>query len=125
MDPTDLGLFHLAEQRLAWVDQRQRLLAQNVANANTPGFQPRDVAPFESALAGSMLSQTSPLHMAPGGGGNRTVQARPQARAPNGNAVSIEEQLGHVADTAGMQELTLNLHKRYQAMMRTALGRAG
>ena len=39
MDPTDIGLFRLAEQRLAWADQRQQLLARNVANANTPGFQ--------------------------------------------------------------------------------------
>ncbi len=123
MDPTDLGIFHLAEQRLAWVDRRQRLLAQNVANANTPGWQPRDVTPFQAALASPGLSQTSPLHQAPTGRTAGETQPRPHSKSINGNAVSIEEQLGRVADTAGIQELTLNLHRRYAAMLRTAFGR--
>ena len=38
---TQGGVFDLAEQRLAWLDQRQRMLAQNVANANTPGTSRR------------------------------------------------------------------------------------
>ena len=54
MDPTetgvaDIGLFRLAERRLAWVARRQELLAQNVANANTPGLpaaRPDAVRPF-------------------------------------------------------------------------------
>lgn len=125
MDPTDIGLFDLAEQRLAWVDQRQRLLAQNVANANTPGYQARDLAPFEAALNGTALMQTSPLHLAGPSGAPGSKATRPAARAPNGNGISIEEQLSQVADTAGVQELVLNLHHRYQAMLRTALGRGG
>ena len=123
MDPTDIGLFRLAEQRLAWVDRRQRLLAQNVANANTPGFVARDLAPFAVAMATGMLSQTSERHLPGLRARGADALTRPQARSPNGNAVSIEEQLGQVADTAGIQELTINLHRRYQTMVRTALGR--
>ena len=127
MDPTDIGLFRLAERRLAWVDQRQALLAQNVANANTPGYQPRDVAPFAAALAqqGAALSRTDPRHLA----GNATqagaVRVASSGRAPNGNAVSLEEQLGKVADTASTQELVSNLYHKYQGLFRTALGRNG
>ena len=39
MDPKRIGLFDLAERRLAWTDQRRGVLAQNIANANTPGYQ--------------------------------------------------------------------------------------
>ena len=39
MDPTQNALFALAEQRLAWTDQRQAVLAQNIANASMPGYQ--------------------------------------------------------------------------------------
>ena len=39
MDPTHIGLFDLAERRLAWADQRQTVLAQNIANAEHAGFQ--------------------------------------------------------------------------------------
>ena len=123
MDPTDIGMFRLAEQRLAWVDRRQRLLAQNVANANTPGFVARDLAPFAAAMAGGTLAQTSARHLPGPGASGAEALTRPQARSPNGNAVSIEEQLGQVADTAGIQELAINLHRRYQTMVRTALGR--
>ena len=125
MDPTDIGLFHLAERRLAWVDRRQRLLAQNVANANTPGWQARDLAPFQAALSAPGLVQTQAQHLQPSGRGAGEASVRPQARSISGNAVSIEEQLGMVADMAGAQELTLNLHRRYAAMMRTAFGRPG
>ncbi len=125
MDPTDIGLFRLAEQRLAWVDQRQRLLAQNVANANTPNYQARDMAPFEAALAAPGLVQTSRLHLAGTAGVSEQSRVQARARSPNGNAVSIEDQLGRVADTAGVHELVVNLHHRYQTMFRTALGRGG
>lgn len=127
MDPTNIGLFRLAEQRLAWVDQRQRLLAQNVANASTPGYQPRDLAPFATVLQGSAatLARTDPQHL--GGNPSRTAASsqHPRERAPDGNAVSMEEQLGKVADTAGTQELVANLYHKYQGLFRTALGRAG
>lgn len=53
MDPTRIGLFDLAEKRLAWTAQRQGVLAANIANANTAGFQARDVQSFESVLSGS------------------------------------------------------------------------
>ncbi len=118
----EIGLFRLAEQRLDWVDRRQRLLAHNVANANTPGFQPRDVAPFAAALPGG-LAATAPLHLQ---GTGRAAGERAGAvaeRSPSGNTVSLEAELARVADTASTQELVLNLHRKYQGMMRLALGR--
>ena len=125
MDPTDIGLFRLAEQRLAWVDRRQQLLAQNVANANTPGYQARDVAPFAAMLASPSLAQTSPLHLEGSAPMAGVLAGRPSERAPSGNTVSVEDQLSKVADTSGIQELVLNLHHTYQSMIRTALGRSG
>ena len=124
MDPTDIGLFRLAERRLAWVDQRQAQLSQNVANADTPGFVPQDVAPFSSRLSAA-LTATDPAHL----GGNRTsimpARKRPHERAPDGNAVALEQELGKIADTAGTQALVLNLYRKYAGMVRTTLGRAG
>ena len=133
MDPTengpaDIGLFRLAEQRLAWVGRRQQVLAQNVANASTPGFQPRDVPAFATALArvtpGAVLARTSTSHLA-GSDPSATAArvSRPRERAPDGNGVSMEEQLVKVADTAGTQELVANLYRKYHGMFRTALGR--
>jgi len=127
VDPTDIGLFRLAERRLAWVDQRQRVLAQNVANASTPGYKPRDLVPFSAALANTagLLTRTDPGHLAGSGGALQSRMSRPGAKAPNGNAVSMEAELGKVADTASSQELVTNLYHKYQGLFRTALGRNG
>lgn len=123
--PTDIGLFGLAERRLAWAGERQAVLAQNVANANTPGYQPRDIAPF-AAVLGAMapgLAATDPGHMQPTAGTAGMAHSRPRERAPDGNAVSLEDQLMKVADTSSTQELVANLYRKYQGLFRTALGR--
>ena len=125
MDPTDVGLFQLAERRLAWADARQRLLAQNVANANTPGWQTRDLTPFGSALGNVAMTQTSGAHLQSPISMQHERTERPRARSPDQNTVSIEDMLSRVADTAAMQELTLNIHKRYASMFRLAYGRQG
>ena len=134
MDPTDIGsadigLFRLAEQRLAWVGRRQELLAQNVANANTPGYQPRDLAPFAKALANAdptaALVRTDPMHIAASGTAQSDRPFHPRERAPDGNGVSMEDQLTKVADTSSTQELVANLYHKYHGMFRTALGRGG
>lgn len=134
MDPNavgsaDIGLFRLAEQRLAWVGRRQELLAQNVANANTPGYQPRDLPPFAKALASvgpaAALARTDPMHIAMTSTLQSGQPTRPRERSPDGNGVSMEDQLTKVADTSNTQELVANLYRKYQGMFRTALGRAG
>ena len=128
MDPLRIGVFQVAEQRLAWADRRQQVLAQNVANISTPGFQAKDVAPFGAMLTASpALAQTAPGHL-PGAAvqpGQARADTLRTGRAPDGNSVSVERELGAIADTSGIQELALNLHHSYQAMFKTAFGRAG
>ena len=125
MDPTDVGLFQLAERRLAWTDARQRLLAQNVANANTPGWQTRELSPFGSTLGSVTLAHTNSAHLESAASSQHERTERSRARSPDRNTVSVEDMLSRVADTAAMQELTLNIHKRYASMFRLAYGRQG
>ena len=124
MDPTDLSLFRAAEARLAWIDKRQQVLAQNVANADTPGYQASDIAPFSLALGrATPLAQTEPGHMPGHAAAAGSAASKAAQRAPTGNTVSIEDQLVKVADTASTQALMLNLHRSYAGMMRIAVGR--
>ncbi len=44
---SDLPIFSMLRTRMNWHQERQRLLAENVANADTPGFRPRDLAPLD------------------------------------------------------------------------------
>ena len=123
-----IAVLELAEKRLAWTDRRQQVLAQNIANANTPKFQAHDLMPFAAIIArhaSAELVQTQPNHIAPpaGPGAGIAPLAKPRERAPDGNAVSLDEELTKIADTETTQELVTNLYKKYLGLFRLALGR--
>ena len=121
-----LEFFELAERRLGWLDRRQVLLAQNVANANTPGYISKDLKPFAPALAEASrtLAVTNPGHL-PGLADQlgSAYPLRPSERAPDGNAVSLNDQLIRVADTNGAQALVGNLYHRYLGFFHIAIGK--
>jgi flagellar basal-body rod protein FlgB len=129
MDPTRIVLFDLAEKRLAWTAQRQSVLAANIANANTPSFQARDVQSFERVLAGTGSiepERTQPAHMSgtvPTGLASLTTNP-PKGRALDGNTVSLDQQLTNVADTETTQALVTTIWKKYMGMFSMALGRS-
>lgn len=118
----------LAERRIAWLESRQRVLAQNIANADTPGYQPRDLRAFSQVLAGAAgpgLARTDARHLGPTRGEADSRRDRMAAeRTPDGNAVSLDQQALRVAETDSAHALALGLYRRYHALMRTALGRS-
>ena len=128
MDPTDIGLFNLAEKRLAWTAQRQGVLAANIANANTPGYETRDIASFAAVLSGyspvqpvrtraGHMQGTLPTGLAP------LTRDPPAARALDGNSVAIDEQMTKVADTETTQSLVTTIWKKYTLLFNIALGK--
>ena len=121
-----MGLFDLAERRLGWIDRRQSLLAQNIANANTPGYVAKDLQPFAQSLARALpeLAVTNPMHLVGSGLGTGVDPSlHPTERAPDGNAVSMEEQLTKVADTDSAQALVTNLYHKYLGLFRITIGK--
>jgi len=126
VDPARSGPVALAERRLAWLEQRQRVLSQNVANADTPQYRARDITPFDRVMRGtaSTLARTDTAHLHPAGGALRPRPDRATTeRTPNGNGVALDEQALKVADTDGAHALATGLHRRYLGLFRTALGR--
>jgi flagellar basal-body rod protein FlgB len=131
MDPTRATPIELAERRLAWLEARQRVLAQNVAHADTPGYQAKDVTPFAALLRAQgvavTLARTQAGHVAPAGAGAgpalRTDRAAAE-RARNGNAVTLDEQALRIAETDTAHAFAAGLHRRWLGMFRTALGRS-
>lgn len=122
-----IGIFALAEHKLAWLDARQRVLAQNVANADTPGYKPRDVASFPDLMGtfGVEMARTNPLHLAGYAVVSSPSPTHTTERAPDGNAVVLETEMTKIADDENAQALTGNLWHSYMGMFMTALGHAG
>ena len=117
-------LFDLLQSKLGWVESRQRVLAQNIANVDTPGYQPRDVASFSAVLDQFEVApvRTSPLHLAGLSETETGHTTKASERAPDGNAVGLEDQLTKMADNESAQALTGNIWKTYMGMFMTALG---
>ena len=125
MDPTNLALFNLADRRLAHIGRRQEVLAQNIANADTPGWKSRDLKSFADVLARTSSAapwQTQPGHLAPRHG---AIQGHVQGgeRAPDGNSVVLDSELGKIADSESSHSLVAGLYTKYLGMFRTAAGR--
>jgi flagellar basal-body rod protein FlgB len=118
----------LAERRLHWLDRRQSVLAQNVANADTPRYRPSDLTPFQRELAGQQrltLARTAPGHGA--GSAAAAIGARTERRAaevaPDGNAVSLDREAVRIAETDTAHQLAMAVHRSFTGMFRATLGR--
>lgn len=124
MDVASTDLFNLLDRRLAWIDQRQQVLAQNIANADTPGYQRADIAPFTAALdnAANLLPRTTSASDLPALPASDQLSIQPE---PPAGADSVDSELGKLADTEGMQALAVNLYGAWLGMFRTALGVSG
>src|SRR5947209_920795 len=79
---SDLPIFSMLRTRMNWHQERQRLLAENVVNADTPGYRARDLAPLdfgrhvEQASGQLQLALTSPAHLAGGAAGGSVAAER-------------------------------------------------
>jgi flagellar basal-body rod protein FlgB len=118
-------LLSLAASRLGWLDDRQRVLARNIANSDTPGYVPRDEQSFSKTLVDQISApvQTNPMHLAGTLDTASTVVMRPKQRSIDGNAVQVDEELTKVADTDTQQRLVTSLYSKYMSMYSTALGK--
>ncbi|MCB9948877.1 MAG: flagellar basal body rod protein FlgB [Rhodospirillaceae bacterium] len=133
MDLNQFGTFRMIAGRLDWLSQRQVVLAQNIANADTPGYQAQDIQPFADVVARTMPGQLTPAqtqagHMAGTSGtpGARVSPLRsPYEVSPSGNTVVLEQQLMQLTDTAAQHRLALNLYRKHVGMIKMALGRSG
>lgn len=127
-----LPLIGMIQQKMSWLNDRQTILARNIANASTPGFVPQDLRAndFAAALAGanaSGLSTTSALHIQPRGmvsGSSKAVKSPDSRSSPDGNAVVIEEQMLKVSETQIDYAQAAGLYKKMTGMWRMALGGA-
>lgn len=139
MNITELPIFKLMGRRMDWLTERQKVLAQNIANSDTPHYRPHDLKPmaFDDLLRFTRegaARRVSPLrtdadHLGySGASGDRireAVQEKSYETNLSGNAVVIEEQLMKVGETDMQFQIATNLYRKYLGLFRTALGRGG
>lgn len=137
MTISNLALFQGLGAKMDFLNQRQRVIAQNVSNADTPNYKPKDMVDVNFDKVMGKLTRTGgikPISMEttrPGHNGGAGDIADPKNRkqketyevAPEGNAVIMEEQLLKAGQTILDYNLTTNLIQKHVGMIQTALGR--
>lgn len=133
MSFSDITLFASVRKRLDWLTQRQEVLAQNIANADTPKYRATDLKAYkfkdilrrESMQLNMSASESNHL---PGQRkrirdfSERTIKS-PYETSPNGNSVILEEQMAKVNESQLSHHFTTNIYKKHLAMFKMALGR--
>ena len=129
MAMTDLPILSMLRGRMEWHQERQRVLAENVANSDTPGFKPSDLKELDfrnMSPAGVSLSQSNPLHFASIGGGNGRFRAERDSKndvRPAGNAVTLEDEMMKIAQNQMDHQAASMLYTRSLNLLKTALGK--
>ena len=128
----DIPLFSMLKGKLGYVNQRQRLLSENIANADTPGYSPRDLKPFsfEAALRPRIglagLERTSPMHivgkpLSTGGADPFKAEAAPDSETRlDGNQVVLEEQMSKMTEARIDYEAALDFYQQSLNLITTA-----
>lgn len=134
----DIGFFQAIGAKMNYLNQRQSIIAQNIANSDTTGYRPKDLVPvdFSTMLKSQMSSKgalksvsvatTNEKHL-PNAMDNINPKSKKQRNtyevAPAGNSVIIEEQLIKSGQNAMDYNLMLNIYQKQVSMFKTALGR--
>jgi flagellar basal-body rod protein FlgB len=129
----DIPLLTALADKMRWHQARQKLLAENVANAETPGFRGQDLSPF--SFEGYMRNQTvakietattRPGHIGVTGTGADGFGPRATGGfeiTPEGNSVTLEDEMMKVASNQMDYQAITSLYTRSLRLIRTALGK--
>ena len=121
-----IDLFNLAGAAARHASARQQVIAGNVANADTPGYVARDLKPFDASFepGDQGMRRTRSGHLGSENGGlTLTAEVERSAMSPNGNAVSLEDQMVRSVDAKREHDLALSIYRSSLGILRSSLGR--
>lgn len=132
------AIFKALGAKMKYLHQRQTLISQNIANANTPNYRPKDLTEVDFGRVMShvlddrmkrvRIASTQPGHMpSPNAIENprRDDQKQTYEVTPSGNAVILEEQSVKASQTQADYSLMTTIYSKNSGMIKMALGRGG
>lgn len=135
MNLSKMPIFAALHRKMEWLSERQRVLSQNIANSDTPNYQPRDLKQMSfRELVGKTSSSpqlnvatTNNAHMSKQsssakGEFSESKQTKTYESAPAGNSVILEEQMLKLAETQLEYTTAANLYRKQVGLLKTAIG---
>lgn len=118
----NLEILRMAQALASHAGLRQQAIAQNVANADTAGYQARDAVPFQDYLRETWRAGTAPP---PRPFDLMRPDQHPATRSPDGNTVSLEHEMMRAAQVRGQHELALGIYASSRDLLRAVVARGG
>ena len=141
MDLADIPLFSMLRGRLGYLSEKQKLIAQNVANASTPGYSPRDLKPFSfqaqvqlaateagsSSAAGAAASQPGflPLKSGKTAATVKPMKVKDSETTLDGNSVVLEEEMMKLTDARMDYDAAVGFYQKSLDILKMATRRPG
>ena len=126
----NLTVFETAHAMATHAGQRQAVIAQNVANADTPGFVARDLPSFQEIYSPEQNDYTAQratraghLHGSAGTDVAGLLTEDRSFAAPDGNSVSLESEMLRATDAKRQHDRSLAIYKSALNILRSSLGR--
>ena len=129
----NMPVFAALTDKMRWHQTRQGLLAENVANAETPGYRGRDLAQFDFAQTNGPFSSatvtttaTQPTHFSVSSSNGTAFGAQRMANfeiTPEGNGVTLEDEMMKVTTNMMDYQAATGLYTKSIKILKTALGR--
>lgn len=127
MNLNEIPLFAMLKGRFSHLNARERLISQNVANSDTPGYTPTDIKPysFEAQLKANSTAQavTQPGHMTPASQhapGFRPLKSKDSETTLDGNSVVLEEEMLKMAEARMNYDAAIGFYQKSLGMLRLA-----
>ena len=130
-------MFGLIKERMNWVGQRQQVIAQNIANADTPEYRARDIKKFDFQKTlrehtpnsrvgkGASMRATHPMHLTGRvesiAGALSKADRKPYETAPDGNSVILEEQMVKMNEAAVQHSAMVGLYRKHLRMIKLVM----
>lgn len=132
-----LTVMDMATRQMDWLAQRTEVVAQNIANADTPGYTPKDLKPLDfkgmvaetEGAGGGLVTPTvtavatDPRHIVPQSATppNTVTQSTIIEASPDGNAVDVENQSRKLGDAKIAFQTAASLYAKQVSLLKLAI----
>lgn len=131
---SDMPMLSALRSKMQWHQERQRVLADNVSNSDTPGFRPRDLVQPKFDKIGGMaaggpmgslpMMRASGTNIIPTGTSAYGANNRGAYETrPSGNAVNLEDEMMKSSSNSGDYAAVTSLYSRSLGLLKTAIGK--
>ncbi len=126
MSLTDIPLVNMLREKMSYLNTRQKVISENVANADTPGYEAQDLEEVDFAELVQNGGSSSTMHASSGGGDRYKVIDAPDTEGSvDGSGVSLETQMMKSSETQMEYQSAVSVYRKSINLMRIAIGGGG